>query len=106
MESIASYYMKDLCISYYAARMSLMTRRLLLAINSVSCWANISGFRFFYLEKVAMHYCHKRKVQPDTDLHVSNRRLLCVEAICYLGLVLVSRLTLMSQFRPILATCL
>lgn len=101
----SSLYVDDLCISFSAARMSLLERKLQLAINRVANWANNQGFRFSTSKTVAMHFCRLRGVHPDPDLYIGNRRLSCVETTCYLGLVFDSRLTWVPHLRYIKAAC-
>ena len=101
----SSLYVDDLCISFSAARMPLIERKLQLAINRVSGWADRRGFRFSASKTVAMHFCRKRGVYPDPDLYLGNRRLSCVETTRYLGLVFDSRLTWVPHFRYIKASC-
>lgn len=101
----SSLYVDDLCISFSAARMSLIERKLQLAINRVSTWADRRGFRFSASKTVAMHFCRKRGVHPDPDLYLGNRRISCVETTRYLGLVFDSRLTWVPHFRYIKASC-
>ena len=101
----SSLYVDDLCISFSAARMSLIERKLQLAINRVSRWASMNGFRFSASKTVTMHFCRKRGVHPDPDLHLGNRRLSCLETTRYLGLVFDSRLTWVPHFRSVKASC-
>lgn len=101
----SSLYVDDLSISFSAARMSLIERKLQLAINRVVNWANKQGFRFSTSKTVAMHFCRLRGVHPDPDLYLGNRRLSCVETTRYLGLVFDSRLTWVPHLRYIKAAC-
>ena len=89
----SSLYVDDLSISFSAARMSLIERKLQLSINRISRWANERGFRFSPSKTVAMHFCRLRSVHPDPDLYLANRRISCLESTRYLGLVFDSRLT-------------
>ena len=101
----SSIYVDDLSISYSATRMSLIERKLQLAINSVANWANTRGFRFSTSKTVAMHFCRRRGVHPDPDLYLANRRISCVESTRYLGLVFDSRLTWLPHIRYVKAAC-
>lgn len=101
----SSLYVDDLCISFSAARMTLIERKLQLAINSVSRWATLRGFRFSVTKSVVMHFCRLRGVHPDPDLYLGNRRLSCVESTRYLGLVWDSRLTWVPHLRYVKAAC-
>jgi len=101
----SSLYVDDLSISFSAARMSLIERKLQLAINRVVNWATTRGFRFSTSKTVAMHFCRIRGVHPDPDLYLANRRLSCVETTRYLGLVFDSRLTWVPHFRYVKAAC-
>ena len=101
----SSLYVDDLCISFSAARMSLIERKLQLALNRVSRWADEKGFRFSTSKTVAMHFCRKRGVHPDPDLYLGDRRLSCVETTRYLGLMFDSRLTWVPHFRSVKAAC-
>ena len=100
-----SLYVDDLCISFHAARMSLIERKLQLAINAVSQWATERGFRFSSSKTVAMHFCRLRGVHPDPDLYLGNRRISCVEETRYLGLVFDSRLTWVPHLKYIKSAC-
>ena len=101
----SSLYVDDLCISFSAARMSLVERKLQLAINRVSRWADNQGFRFSSSKSVAMHFCRLRGAHRDPDLYLANRRLNCVETTRYLGLVFDSRLTWVPHLRYIKTAC-
>jgi len=98
-------YVDDLSISFSAARMPLIERKLQLAINRVSSWANKRGFRFSSSKTVAMHFCRIRGVHPDPDLYLENKRVSCVETTRYLGLVFDNRLTWLPHFRYVKAAC-
>ncbi|MPC62127.1 hypothetical protein E2C01_056210 [Portunus trituberculatus] len=52
-----------------------------------------------------MHFYRTRGVQPDPDLYLANRRLSCVEAIRYLGLLFDNRLAWVPHFRSLKASC-
>lgn len=101
----SSLYVDDLSISFSAARMPLLERKLQLAINRVSRWAAERGFRFSASKTVAMHFCRLRGVHPDPDLYLGNRRISCVETTRYLGLVFDSRLTWVPHLRSVKAAC-
>ena len=105
-EGVSSFlYVDDLSISFSASRMSLIERKLQLAINRVSRWAADSGFRFSASKTVAMHFCRLRGVHPDPDLYLAGRRLSCVETTRYLGLVFDSRLTWVPHLRSAKVAC-
>ena len=101
----SSLYVDDLSISFSAARMSLVERKLQLAINRVSRWADERGFRFSPSKTVAMHFCRLRGVHPDPDLYIGNRRISCVETTRYLGLIFDSRLTWVPHLRYSKVAC-
>ena len=98
-------YVDDLSISFSAARMSLIERKLQLAINRISRWADERGFRFSPEKTVTMHFCRLRGIHPDPDLYIANRRISCVETTRYLGLIFDSRLTWVPHLRSVKAAC-
>ena len=85
--------------------MSLIERKLQLAINKVSRWADERGFRFSASKTVAMHFCRIRGIHPDPDLYLSNRRISCVDSTRYLGLVFDTRLTWVPHLRSVKVAC-
>lgn len=101
----SSLYVDDLSISFSATRMILIERKLQLAINKISSWADKNGFRFSALKTAAIHFCRLRGVHPDPDLYLANRRISCVETTRYLGLVFDSRLTWVPHLRSVKAAC-
>ena len=92
-------YVDDLSISFSAARMPLIERKLQLSINRISHWTSECGFRFSASKTVAMHFCRLRGVHPDPNLYLAHRRISCEETTRYLGLLFDSRLTSSSSFR-------
>lgn len=101
-----SLYVDDLSISFSGARMSLIERRLQLAIDRISRWAELRGFRFSASKTVAMHFCRIRGAHPDPDLYLYDRRISCVEETRFLGLVFDSRLTWLPHLRSVKAACM
>ena len=81
----SSLYMDDLFISFSAARMPLIERKLQLWINRIFRWASEHGFRFSASKTVAMHFCRLRGVHPDPDLYLAHTRISCEETTRYLG---------------------
>ncbi len=104
-EVLGSLYVDGLSISS-AARMPLIERKLQLAINGISHWAGIRGFRFSASKTVAIHFCCLRGVHPDPDLYLYDRRISCVEETCFLGLVFNRRLTWVPHLRYIKVACM
>ena len=101
-----SLYVDDLSISVMASRMTLAERKLQLAINRVTQWADARGFRFSPAKTVAMHFCRIRGVHPDPDLYLYGRRLSCVEETRFLGLIYDSRLTWVPHLRHVKMACM
>lgn len=101
-----SLYVDDLSISVSGSRMSLIERKLQLALNRISTWAETQGFRFSQTKTVAMHFCRLHGVHPDPDLYFYGRRISCVEETRFLGLIFDARLTWVPHLRYIKATCL
>ena len=101
-----SLYVDDLSISFSAARMPLIERKLQLAINNVLQWAETRGFRFSAQKTVAVHFCRLRGIHPDPDLFLHNRRISCVENARFLGLIFDCRLTWVPHLRYLKTTCL
>ena len=89
----SSLYVDDLSISFSAARMPLIERKLQLSINRISRWSSERGFRFSASKTVAMHFYRLRGVHPDPDLYLTRRRISCEETTRYLSLIFGSRLT-------------
>ncbi len=100
---LGSLYVDDLSISFSAARMPLIERKLQVALNRISQWTATQGFRFSASKTVAMHFCRLGDVQPDPDLYLYDRRLSCVEEIRFLGLIYDSFLTWVPHLRYIKA---
>lgn len=101
-----SLYVDDLSISFSAARMPLVERKLQLAINRISEWATTRGFRFSASKTVAMHFCRLRGIHPDPNLYLYDRRISCVEETRFLGVIFDSRLTWVPHLRHIKITCM
>ena len=101
-----SLYVDDLSISFSAARMPLIERKLQLAINNVIQWADTRGFRFSPQKTVAMHFCRLRGIHPDPDLILYDRRISCVEETRFLGLIFDYRLTWAPHLRYLKTACL
>ncbi len=88
----SSLYVDDQSISCSVPRMSLVKRKLQLEINRVSKWADVRSFRFS-ASKTVMHFCRLLGVYPNPNLYIGNRRISCVEATRYLGIIFDNRLT-------------
>ena len=101
----SSLYVDDLSISFSAARMPLIERKLQLSIRRVSRWTADRGFRFSASKTVTMHFCRLRGIHPDPDLYIDGRRISCVESSRYLGLIFDSRLTWVPHLRSVKASC-
>ncbi len=102
----SSLYVGDLSISFFAARMPFIERKLQVALNRISQWAATRGLRFSASKTVAMHFCRLRSVHPGPDLYLYDRRISCVEETRFLGLIFDSRLTWVHYLRYIKAACM
>ena len=102
----SSLYVDDLAVWFSGSRMSAVERRMQLALDRVSAWADSKGFRFSASKTVAMHFCRLRGVHPDPDLVLYGRRLSCVPEAKFLGLTFDSRLTWVPHLKSLKASCM
>ena len=66
---INTLYVDDFSIGFGSTQMRSAQRRLQLALDHVSRWAEERGFRFSTTKTVAVHFCRKRGFHPDPDLY-------------------------------------
>ena len=86
--------------------MAVAERKVQLAINQISSWANKKGFKFSTSKSVVVHFCRIRGVHPDPDLYLYDQRISCVEEARFLGLIFDKRLTWMPHLKMLKTKCL
>ena len=71
-----SLYVDDFLICYSAKNMNTIERQLQLCLNRIEKWASVNGFKFSESKTVAMHFCKNRKLHPDPDPYLYDKKKL------------------------------
>ena len=103
---LCTLYVDDLSISFAASRMAIAERKIQLAINQITHWANRKGFKFSTSKTVVVHFCRIRGVHPDPDLSLYDQRIPCVSETRFLGLIFDNRLTWAPHLKNLKMKCI
>lgn len=101
----ASLYVDDLMIYSSSSHIPALERRIQLAINAVSSWADRRGFTLSEAKTVAVLFRRTRGLaEPDISMH--GRRIAFAPSARFLGLLLDQRLTWREHVRALKRSCL
>ena len=102
----SSLFVDDFAISFAASRMSVAERRLQIAIDHATLWAQKRNFNLSSSKSVVMHFCRLCGAHPDPDLYLNGQRLQCRDEVRFLGLTFDPRLTWVPHIRKTRVACL
>jgi ribonuclease HI len=88
-----SLYVDDLHISCEGADMRYIERQLQATINKIVKWADMNGFSFSPTKTCAVHFCRKRGIHPDPDIHVAGSTIKVCDEVKFLGVIFDKKLT-------------
>jgi ribonuclease HI len=89
----SSLYVDDFLICYSSAHMATIERQLQHCLNKLQIWCDENGFKFSTAKTVCMHFCQKRGIHLDPDLHLHGVPIPVVTEYKFLGLIFDSKLT-------------
>jgi ribonuclease HI len=91
-----SLYVDDLQISCEGADMRYVERQLQAAVNRILNWSDENGFRFSASKTCAVHFCRKRGMHPDPNIHFAGKAIDVCDEVKFLGIIFDKKLT----FKP------
>jgi ribonuclease HI len=92
-----SLYVDDLHIFCGGNNMRFIERQLQKAINNIQKWSEENGFNFSSTKTQGVHFCRKRGLHPDPDLHFGSENITFVNEIKFLGIIFDKKLTFLPH---------
>jgi ribonuclease HI len=100
-----SLYVDDLHISCEGSDMRYINRQLQTAVNKISKWSERNGFKFSPSKTSCVHFCRKRGIHPDPDIHFSGQNIEVVSEAKFLGIIFDNKLTFRSHIAHLKKKC-
>ncbi|GBM41419.1 putative RNA-directed DNA polymerase from transposon X-element [Araneus ventricosus] len=94
-----SLYVDDLYISCTGMNIHFIERQLQIAINNISKWSHINGFKISASKTAAVHFCRKRNLHFDPDLKLNNESIPFVNDIRFLGITFDQKLSFLPHVK-------
>jgi ribonuclease HI len=101
----ANLYVDDLHISCGGADMRFIERQLQAAVNKIVKWSEENGFTFSPAKTVCVHFCRKRGIHPDPDIHFGDGNINVSKEVKFLGVIFDSKLTFLPHILNLRKRC-
>ncbi|KFM75393.1 RNA-directed DNA polymerase from mobile element jockey, partial [Stegodyphus mimosarum] len=101
-----SLYVDDLQISCQGADMRYVERQLQIALNKIVPWSKKEGFSFLKQKTVCVHFCRKRNLHPEPELHLGDSMIPVEPEVKFLGVMFDRKLTFLSHILYLREKCL
>ena len=85
-----SLFVDDFSITGYSRNLASIERQLQLCLNKIEKWADENCFKFSKTKTVCLHFCNKRKLNPDPTIY--NSQILVVSQTKFVGVIFDSKL--------------
>jgi ribonuclease HI len=89
-------YVDDLHISCEGTDICFIERQLQGAVNRILNWSNKNGFTISRSKTCGVHFCRKRRIHPDPEIHLDGGTISIENEVKFLGIIFDRKLS----FRP------
>lgn len=100
-----SLFVDDFAIWSCATNCPSMARQLQLATCQVERWCTTNGFRLSIAKTVAVHFCRRRRCNPDVPVRLYNEPIPMQRTVKFLGVLMDDRLTYGDHFKMLRERC-
>lgn len=101
-----SIYVDDLQVSVSSCNLSICERRVQVAINNLTSWANTNGFRFSTEKTVCVCFSRRRGFFLEPSLTIYGLPIKVKSEHKFLGLLLDSKLTFVPHIKQLKSKCI
>ncbi|XP_067138961.1 uncharacterized protein [Centruroides vittatus] len=99
-------YVDDFQISCQSSNMGFIERQLQTSLNRIDNWSKINGFTFNAEKTSCIHFCRRRGLHLDPEIHLNGVKIPIVNEAKFLGVVFDQKLTFLSHLRNLKSRCL
>ena len=100
-----SLFVDDFAMYYSGKNMAHIERKLQHCLNKVQTWATENGFSFSKEKTVCVHFCQKRSLHLDPEVHLNNVQIPVVEQTKFLGLIFDKNLSFIPHITYLRKKC-
>ena len=100
-----SLFVDDFSVSCSSSNMRHIERQMQSCLNRIQQWANENGFRFSKTKTVCVHFCNKRKLHLDPELHLEGSVIPVVQEAKFLGIIFDSKLNFKAHIDYLRKKC-
>ncbi|XP_067121864.1 uncharacterized protein [Centruroides vittatus] len=86
--------------------MGFIERQLQTSLNRIDNWSKINGFTFNAEKTSCIHFCRRRGLHLDPEIHLNGVKIPIVNEAKFLGVVFDQKLTFLSHLRNLKSRCL
>ncbi|KFM73192.1 RNA-directed DNA polymerase from mobile element jockey, partial [Stegodyphus mimosarum] len=101
-----SMYVDDLMIYCHGQDMRYIERQLQIALNRIVKWSNNNGFKFATQKTVCVHFCRKRNLHPEPELHLDGSLIRVEPEAKFLGVIFDRKLTFLLHILNLKKKCI
>ncbi|XP_067122855.1 uncharacterized protein [Centruroides vittatus] len=101
-----SLYVDDFQISCQSTNMSFIERQLQTSLNRIDNWSKINGFTFNAEKTSCIHFCRRRGLHLEPEIHLNGVKIPMVNEAKFLGVVFDHKLTFLPHLRNLKSRCL
>ncbi|GBN43237.1 hypothetical protein AVEN_81854-1 [Araneus ventricosus] len=85
--------------------MHTLESQLQIAIDNILSWCERNGHTVSPSKTCVVHFCRKRNLHPDPDLHIRNQSIPVVNEVRFLGIIFYRKLTFLSHISHLRKKC-
>jgi hypothetical protein len=95
----------DLHISCEGADMRYIERQLQAAVGKIMKWSEMNGFTISRSKTYGVHFCRKRGLHPEPEIHLAGDKINFVDAVKILGVTFDRKLTFLPHIMHLRKKC-
>ncbi|XP_023216832.1 uncharacterized protein LOC111619354 [Centruroides sculpturatus] len=101
-----SLYVDDFQISCQSSNMSFIERQLQTSLNCIYDWSKTNGFTFNAAKTSCIHFCRRRGLHLDPEIHLNGDKIPMVNEAKFLGVCFDQKLTFLPHLHNLKSRCL